>query len=48
LEVKTGQGKNSMDYQKGKEVKHLMRMKVVLPTLKAPGKQALERLCCKL
>jgi hypothetical protein len=37
-----------MDYQKGTEVKHLIMIRVVLPTLKAPGKQALERLCCKL
>jgi hypothetical protein len=37
-----------MYYQKRTEVKHLVMMKVVLPTLKAPGNQALERLCCKL
>jgi hypothetical protein len=49
MKVGKGQGRSSMDYQKGMEVKHLMMMmKVVLPTLKAPGKQALERLCCKL
>jgi hypothetical protein len=48
MKVGEGQSKNSMDYQKVTEVKHLMMMKIVLRTLKAPGKQTLERLCCEL